>query len=106
MCIFNVAATTESYTYCHTRSLHDALPIFVPRGNGLHRLAGAAVSQPRIHRAGTAGCQGVRSRVSQWGRDNDDRTHERFRSEEHTSELQSLMRISFAVVCLEKKNMT
>src|SRR3546814_5951293 len=26
-----------------------------------------------------------------------------FRSEEHTSELQSLMRISYAVLCLEKK---
>src|SRR3546814_9537330 len=28
----------------------------------------------------------------------------RFRSEEHTSELQSLMRISYAVLCLKKKN--
>src|SRR3546814_3384619 len=27
------------------------------------------------------------------------------RSEEHTSELQSLMRISYAVFCLKKKNM-
>src|SRR3546814_4367372 len=40
----------------------------------------------------------------------DDRTvglagevHERVRSEEHTSELQSLMRISYAVFCLKKK---
>src|SRR3546814_13611431 len=24
---FNDTATTESYTYCHTLSLHDALPI-------------------------------------------------------------------------------
>src|SRR3546814_9463294 len=31
------------------------------------------------------------------------RTH-RHRSEEHTSELQSLMRISYAVFCLKKKN--
>src|SRR3546814_3343690 len=30
----------------------------------------------------------------------------RFRSEEHTSELQSLMRISYAVFCLEKKQIT
>src|SRR3546814_3985978 len=30
----------------------------------------------------------------------------RFRSEEHTSELQSLMRISYAVFCLKKKNTT
>src|SRR3546814_7301618 len=30
--------------------------------------------------------------------------HRRGRSEEHTSELQSLMRISYAVFCLKKKN--
>src|SRR3546814_7526188 len=30
----------------------------------------------------------------------------RFRSEEHTSELQSLMRISYAVFCFKKKNKT
>src|SRR3546814_4386845 len=31
---------------------------------------------------------------------------ERMRSEEHTSELQSLMRTSYAVFCLKKKNKT
>src|SRR3546814_3209485 len=31
---------------------------------------------------------------------------ERIRSEEHTSELQSLMRISYAVFCLKKKQKT
>src|SRR3546814_1941178 len=31
---------------------------------------------------------------------------ELMRSEEHTSELQSLMRISYAVLCLKKKNKT
>src|SRR3546814_1239594 len=30
--------------------------------------------------------------------------HDQRRSEEHTSELQSLMRISYAVFCLKKKN--
>src|SRR3546814_9485793 len=30
--------------------------------------------------------------------------HGQLRSEEHTSELQSLMRISYAVFCLKKKN--
>src|SRR3546814_8758595 len=39
----------------------------------------------------------VRSVASPWHR------HGR-RSEEHTSELQSLMRISYAVFCLKKKN--
>src|SRR3546814_7127714 len=33
-------------------------------------------------------------------------THSVSRSEEHTSELQSLMRISYAVFCLKKKNQT
>src|SRR3546814_1329058 len=32
--------------------------------------------------------------------------HDRERSEEHTSELQSLMRISYAVFCLKKKKNT
>src|SRR3546814_1431330 len=32
-----------------------------------------------------------------------DQLQEAFRSEEHTSELQSLMRISYAVFCLKKK---
>src|SRR3546814_1347031 len=36
-----------------------------------------------------------------WGEYIPDRA---FRSEEHTSELQSLMRISYAVFCLKKKN--
>src|SRR3546814_1630838 len=31
-------------------------------------------------------------------------SHDKQRSEEHTSELQSLMRISYAVFCLKKKN--
>src|SRR3546814_3228969 len=35
-----------------------------------------------------------------------DRSRHRVRSEEHTSELQSLMRISYAVFCLKKKNKT
>src|SRR3546814_5916629 len=34
------------------------------------------------------------------------RAAEMFRSEEHTSELQSLMRISYAVFCLKKKKHT
>src|SRR3546814_2672661 len=33
-----------------------------------------------------------------------DELRQLFRSEEHTSELQSLMRISYAVFCLKKKN--
>src|SRR3546814_2066129 len=38
------------------------------------------------------------------GRRGDEGGRRRRRSEEHTSELQSLMRISYAVFCLKKKN--
>src|SRR3546814_8208212 len=38
------------------------------------------------------------------GRDHAGRRRDHPRSEEHTSELQSLMRISYAVFCLKKKN--
>src|SRR3546814_2513959 len=47
------------------------------------------------------------SRASQGGgevRGTVQRQHRAVRSEEHTSELQSLMRISYAVFCLKKKN--
>src|SRR3546814_5649805 len=55
-----------------------------------HAGAGAdAVRQRPSLRQGT-GAQGVAGRGN--------------RSEEHTSELQSLMRISYAVFCLKKKN--
>src|SRR3546814_5347639 len=36
----------------------------------------------------------------------DDEAYRQARSEEHTSELQSLMRISYAVFCLKKKKKT
>src|SRR3546814_4768603 len=35
-----------------------------------------------------------------------DQPHQQFRSEEHTSELQSLLRNSYAVFCLKKKHQT
>src|SRR3546814_4676361 len=38
------------------------------------------------------------------GRPDNYRSHTEARSEEHTSELQSLMRISYAVFCLKKQN--
>src|SRR3546814_6967450 len=45
-----------------------------------------------------------RSYVPEWSNTSPPRW--RHRSEEHTSELQSLMRISYAVLCLNKKNHT
>src|SRR3546814_2291330 len=46
-------------------------------------------------------CPGTARRGDRFG---DGRDHAGRRSEEHTSELQSLMRISYAVFCLKKKN--
>src|SRR3546814_1176352 len=98
----NDTATTEIYTYLHTLSLHDALPIY-----HLHLEAEAARHggealhlQQAVGRAGEAqaaylfpvdGLPGLRLQPLVE------------RSEEHTSELQSLMRISYAVFCLKKK---
>src|SRR3546814_3866910 len=61
-------------------------------GGEVFRVAGAAVREP--------GPAAVREgRTGQGGRVGEER-----RSEEHTSELQSLMRISYAVLCLKNKN--
>src|SRR3546814_4335789 len=43
-------------------------------------------------------------RYARGGADDDPGCKSDYRSEEHTSELQSLMRISYAVFCLKKKN--
>src|SRR3546814_6946789 len=77
----NDTPTTEIYTYGHTLSLHDALPISPACGC-------------------TLTCSAPNSSFA--------RSRARFsaRSEEHTSELQSLMRISYAVFCLKKKNVS
>src|SRR3546814_10823194 len=52
------------------------------------------------------GCRGIRgagNRCHQSGQHGLQCGERRLRSEEHTSELQSLMRISYAVFCLKKK---
>src|SRR3546814_7004616 len=54
--------------------------------------------------AGLACEKEVESRLITQTRDALKVEHGSFRSEEHTSELQSLMRISYAVFCLKKKN--
>src|SRR3546814_5992151 len=54
----------------------------------------------RPHRAGAPG--GARP-PGPPGSEALSQAHEKARSEEHTSELQSLMRISYAVFCLKKK---
>src|SRR3546814_12572949 len=94
---FNDPATTEIYTYGHTLSLHDALPIYRVR-----RGAGPSVAgRPLQRRLCAVAARDRRCRGP--GRRRDRRCAAARRSEEHTSELQSLMRISYAVFCLKKK---
>src|SRR3546814_10860713 len=106
---FNDTATTEIYTYCHTLSLHDALPSSAS-ASGTCPSASAARCSPyaTIERYGAASSPAAgisprtwsaRSSASRWPPSSD----WILRSEEHTSELQSLMRISYAVFCLKKK---
>src|SRR3546814_3415823 len=98
---FNDTATTEIYTYLHTLSLHDALPIYPSAERPVGQSAG------RRFRL----CGGIQDAGLSGGEARSDRADDRQpalvaggRSEEHTSELQSLMRISYAVFCLKKKN--
>src|SRR3546814_17482419 len=92
---FNDTATTEIYTYLHTLSLHDALPIYAIEikqgrnsGNNSPRHYGEL---NKISRLRTSPFNMMLNPIQP------------MRSEEHTSELQSLMRISYAVFCLKKK---
>src|SRR3546814_4696937 len=89
---FNDTATTEIYTYLHTLSLHDALPIYPA--------AGADLGQARRHEQSEAFADHSRRREEFADRAP---VGSLIRSEEHTSELQSLMRNSYAVFCLKKK---
>src|SRR3546814_7578072 len=118
---FMEPATTESYTYGHTLSLHDALPICrgfpvpseSPSPENLS-LAAAVTSvsgrwsiavggvfdfPSRLRRRGPLSASHKAARGPAFA----GATIKTKRSEEHTSELQSLMRISYAVFCLKKK---
>src|SRR3546814_20368811 len=94
------AATTEIYSYCHTLSRHDALPISAskcPLAKGSLSAAALTVAILPISRWAasltTAAIISLDRSLAMTSA----------RSEEHTSELQSLMRISYAAFCLKKK---
>src|SRR3546814_15862475 len=95
---FNDTATTEIYTYCHTLSLHDALPIY--------RDHQGIIDERDIDVAARSGA-GMLGRKPRHQAKLDrlvrDRECARNRSEEHTPELQSLRRNSYADCCLKKK---
>src|SRR3546814_6736328 len=90
---FNDTATTQIYTYRHTLSLPDALPI----------CAVAWSTRRRSPRACAPAISAVPPSTSSPRSRSAPRRRRALpaRSEEHTSELQSLMRISYAVFCLK-----
>src|SRR3546814_12231718 len=114
MFLVNETATTQIYTYGHTLYRHDALPILSRRGtaaiNGVSpalsvtstsALALINASTPSAKPSCTASWIGATPRLSRiLGLAP---RLVRKRSEEHTSALQSLMRISYSVFCLNKK---
>src|SRR3546814_6506450 len=108
-CFFKVTATTEIYTYLHTLPLHDALPISDDRlRSDAGRTAALGFDGKWVIHPGQ-----VASVTEAYTPTDEELARAREvlealsaaeRSEEHTSELQSLMRISYAVFCLKKKN--
>src|SRR3546814_5778521 len=105
---FNEPATTEIYTYLHTLSLHDALPISTTTTAKASRCStwrsrGWDWAARTSRRWSTSGARPTASRPSPTPRTTAGFPRATARSEEHTSELQSLMRISYAVFCLKKK---
>src|SRR3546814_3620960 len=118
VCLFffcNDTAATEIYTYLPTLSLHDALPIFsesqdCPSSDmdgSIARQMSQLVLDEGMSIAGLARAAGVSSDALHGFDETDWRPGtETIRSEEHTSELQSLMRSSYAVFCLKKKTLT
>src|SRR3546814_16406114 len=102
LCLFfNDTATTDIYTYLHTLSLHYALPIYLyDPYNQLTRVDLDCRWLKAIH-YDEAGRVEVETLFNTLG--NYDSVSRMVRSEEHTSELQSLMRISYDVLCLKKK---
>src|SRR3546814_960783 len=108
---FNVTGATEIYTYGPPLSLHDALPICRPTPEALYptqalcryQAAGSAVSAHCYFRR-CPSAMGLTACRNNWPcRASLAGSEKPQRSEEHTSELQSLMRISYAVFCLKKK---
>src|SRR3546814_10752285 len=115
-CFVNDTATTEIYSYGHTLSLHDALPISsasrptpclgcisTPSPGAPLRGRDARRGARRWDCAPPSICCKRATAAKSKKKAIVEAVTQPDRSEEHTSELQSLMRISYAVFCLKKK---
>src|SRR3546814_1895109 len=105
MFLLKDAANSKSYTYCNTLSLHDSRPSYSTAGGRDSGWPSGPVmpcfssSCCRWNTSSPFSACTVQMAPSSRAR----RKLFTSRSEEHTSELQSLMRISYAVFCLKKK---
>src|SRR3546814_998914 len=88
---------------CHHRGIALVSGDVALQGMGLADAEAAADHGEQAFRVALS--QGVRDLFMRRSRDHTRRAR-LGRSEEHTSELQSLMRISYAVFCLQKKKQT
>src|SRR3546814_5506298 len=95
----------DDFDLCKANGIH---PVFAVEGDGKYRedwawLGGlGSVINPKFNAPDGPICTDLRDAGALLAA-SADYTH---RSEEHTSELQSLMRISYAVFCLKKKKTT
>src|SRR3546814_8141584 len=113
LCLFFLCytGTTEIQTYSPPLALLDALPIYLRS----HQVKGeVAAPRPKSFAIeSTRFLSRLPTLICQLGQDDSDEAEPTaagqptgppaVRSEEHTSELQSLMRISYAVFCMKKK---
>src|SRR3546814_10142601 len=108
MYFIHVTATTVIYTSLHTLSLHYARPISPSSGSdGCPRSRSRRPpSRSRARYDRSPPCRGRKSRTRLPPASGTPCRCRARRSEEHTSELQSLMRISYAVFCLQTKIIT
>src|SRR3546814_5751652 len=86
--------------------LLDALARYIARDRGIFGLAADLVDLVDIDDPALCPLDVVIRRLEQLEDDILDILADIARSEEHTSELQSLMRISYAVFCLKKKKIS
>src|SRR3546814_1208319 len=111
---FHAPVSTEIYTYCHTLSPHEALPMSatgVLRGHLLSKVRkaealGPGMPGPQVRPASSLSGRPRSLCATGSSRSAIGRCCPDWRSEEHTSERQSLMRISYAVFCLINKTTT
>src|SRR3546814_5503201 len=91
--------TKDGYDLALTRAIADAVGVPVIASGGVGTLDHLVAGVTEGHASAV-----LAASIFHFGEATIAEAHARLRSEEHTSELQSLMCISYAVFCLKKKN--